>query len=81
MVGFVTQEDLKEHSEILNEASKVLVYLPMGYQIGGYSIAVDQSRVEPLDMSFEEAMRFILTAGVSQKNDTEKIVPKSTDTA
>jgi len=29
---------------------------------------VERSRVESLDMEFEDAMRFILTAGVSDKN-------------
>lgn len=67
MVGFVTREDVSDESEALEEASKVLVYLPMGYQIGGYSIAVERKQVEVLDMNFEDAMRFILTAGVSRE--------------
>lgn len=68
MVGFITREDMSHQSEVLEEKSKVMVYLPMGYQIGGYTIVVERSRVESLDMEFEDAMRFILTAGVSDKN-------------
>jgi len=46
----------------------------MGYQIGGYTIMVERSRVEPLDMGFEDAMRFILTAGVSDKKAGRRVV-------
>jgi uncharacterized membrane protein len=37
----------------------------MGYQIGGFTVFVPRSAIEPLDMSVEDAMRFTLTAGVS----------------
>ena len=37
----------------------------MSYQIGGYTVYLPKSLVEPLDMSIEDAMRFTLTAGVS----------------
>jgi len=73
VVGFVTEEDLNRHSDQLADEGTVAVYLPMGYQIGGYTILVGRDRIEPVDMSFEEAMRFILTAGVSSnpKQETE----------
>lgn len=46
------------------ESGKVLVYMPMSYQVGGYTIMIDESALTPLDMSIEDAMRFVLTAGV-----------------
>ena len=44
---------------------KVLVYLPMSYNIGGYPLLVPRRRVRPVDMTMEQAMRFALTAGVA----------------
>ncbi len=47
---------------------KVLVYLPMSYQIGGYTVLVDQGALEPINMGVEEAMSFVLTAGVKRSD-------------
>lgn len=43
----------------------VAVYLPLSYQIGGFTVFVPRSRVRPVDMGIQEAMRWVLTAGVS----------------
>jgi hypothetical protein len=32
---------------------------------GGYTALISRASVQPVDMSFEEAMRFTLTAGLS----------------
>ncbi|GHC02637.1 DUF502 domain-containing protein [Cerasicoccus arenae] len=69
LVGFITDEDLARHNERLGEENWVAVYLPMGYQIGGYTLLMDRRHVEPIDMSFEDAMRFILTAGVASRHE------------
>lgn len=65
LVGFVTQNDMAQLPADFAQQDSVLVYLPMSYQIGGYAILVPCSAVRPLSMSVEDAMRFILTAGVT----------------
>jgi uncharacterized membrane protein len=66
VIGFVTADNpvlpglAADGSEPL-----VAVYLPMSYQIGGYTLYVPRSLLEPLDMPAEEAMRLILIAGMS----------------
>jgi len=67
LIGFVTVEDFAALSQSSRSAGKacVGVYLPMSYQIGGFTVFVPESSLEPLDMSVEDAMRFTLTAGVS----------------
>lgn len=65
VMGFVTREDLAGLPPAIGEPGMILVYMPMSYQIGGYTALVPRASVQPLDMSFEEAMRFTLTAGVS----------------
>ncbi len=64
-IGFVTQTDPQRLPQGYGDEDSVLVYLPMSYMIGGYSVLVPRSAVQPLDMSMEEAVRFSLTAGVT----------------
>lgn len=75
VVGFITEDDLNRHNEELAEDGWVAVYLPMGYQIGGYTLLMNRQYVEPIDMSFEDAMRFILTAGVATNHDGDTAPP------
>ena len=65
LVGFVTLEDLTRF-DIADDEDCVAVYLPMSYQIGGYTLMVPRRHLTPLDMSLEDAMRFVVTAGVSR---------------
>ena len=82
IVGMITNKNLPSAiNKALNidnttEKQLVAVYLPMSYMVGGYTILVDSEKVKVVDWSFEEAMRFALTAGVSQKAETfaEKII-------
>jgi uncharacterized membrane protein len=42
----------------------IAVYLPMSYQIGGYTLYVSRSKVHETDLTVEQAMRIVLTGGV-----------------
>jgi uncharacterized membrane protein len=68
LVGFITQQHSEQLPQGLNIEGSVLVYLPLSYMIGGYTILVPQRNITPLDMSMEEAMRFTLTAGIAGDN-------------
>jgi len=68
LVGFITQQHSEQLPQGLNVEGSVLVYLPLSYMIGGYTILVPQRNITPLDMSMEEAMRFTLTAGIAGDN-------------
>jgi uncharacterized membrane protein len=65
VIGFVTQAISERLPEDFRGKDSVLVYLPLSYMIGGYAVLMPRSAVRPLDMNMEEAMRFILTAGVT----------------
>lgn len=70
LVGFVTVDDLVEAGIAgCDTGGCVAVYLPMSYQIGGYTVMLPRQYLTPLDMSFEEAMRFVITAGMSRPNE------------
>jgi uncharacterized membrane protein len=70
MLGFVTREDLTTTSPDL-DAEQVAVYLPMSYQIGGFTVVVPRSMLSPVAMTVEEAMRFAMTAGVSGEKQAD----------
>jgi uncharacterized membrane protein len=67
LVGFVTRRDFEGLPANLGGKNTIAVYLPMSYQIGGYTLMLPSERVEPLDLSLEDAMRYTLTAGVSAR--------------
>ena len=68
LIGFVTREDLADLPKEIGGQNKIAVYLPMSYQLGGYTVIVPRSAVKPVDMSLEEATRFVLTGGVTAES-------------
>jgi uncharacterized membrane protein len=68
-IGFVTREDFERLPLPLTTPDPVAVYLPMSYQIGGYTLFLPRSAIRPLDMSFEEGMKLVLTGGVSRDKE------------
>lgn len=66
VIGFVTQENASLPGLGTDEAL-VAVYLPMSYQIGGYTLYLPRDRIAPTDLSVEAAMRIVLTGGLQNK--------------
>jgi uncharacterized membrane protein len=65
VIGFVTQDDASELGIVEAKDGLVAVYFPMSYQIGGYTALLPRSRIVPLDIPVEAAMRMVLTGGIS----------------
>jgi len=68
-IGFVTREDFASLPLNSSITDPVAVYLPMSYQIGGYTLFLPRTAVTPLDLTFEEGMKLVLTGGVSREKD------------
>ena len=64
LLGFVTRRDFDDLPDGIGRQGEVAVYLPMSYQIGGYTVFLPRERATPVDMSREDAMKFVLTAGL-----------------
>ena len=69
MIGFITQEDPERLPESFRNADSVLVYLPMSYMIGGFTLLIPKQDIRPCQMNMDEAMRFVLTAGITGKSN------------
>lgn len=77
-LGFVTREHFDDLPDAVGGAGDVAVYLPMSYQLGGFTLMVPRDQVTPVEMSLEEAMKFAITAGVTATPDEdEKVAAES----
>lgn len=65
LIGFVTRDDAAELGLTASVDGLVAVYFPMSYQIGGYTVLLPRTALEPLDLPVETAMRLVLTGGLS----------------
>lgn len=68
-LGFITNKDL---STIGLSTDKVAVYLPHSYAWSGNLVIVPAKHVRPIDASTADVMKFIISAGVTNIEDTEE---------
>jgi uncharacterized membrane protein len=66
LIGFVTARKVAQSLFPDSEQRMIGVYLPMSYQIGGYTLYIEASKVKPLDISVEDGMRIALTGGMQR---------------
>lgn len=67
LLGFQTRDDFGDLPGV--DSSRVAVYLPMSYQLGGFTIIVGRERVREVAMGVEQALRFCVTAGVARREE------------
>ncbi len=65
-IGFITKEDL---SEIDLGKEMVAVYLPFSYSFAGELIILPRENIRPLSTSGTDAMKFIISGGVTELKD------------
>lgn len=64
-LGLVTREDFKDlrlNFEIAKE--KVAVFMPYSYGVGGLTLLIDKSKLEPVDIPVEKAMSLAITGWI-----------------
>jgi len=66
-LGFVTREDFSRLPMKPTVEEPIAVYLPMSFQIGGYTLFLPRSCLTPIDISFEDGMKLVLTGAVSRE--------------
>ncbi len=62
-IGFITEDDLHE---LGLGAEYVAVYVPMSYSISGRLLIVPKNNVSPMDVNAADAMKFVVSGGVSE---------------
>lgn len=66
VMAFITCDTLAT-LPLLATSEEVLVYIPLSYQIGGLSVMIAKSAITPINWPANQAMSFILTAGMTGK--------------
>jgi len=72
VIGFVTREQFDDLPFTPTADDPVAVYMPMSYQIGGYTLFLPRNCLTPLDMPFEDAMRLVITGAVTKDKKQNK---------
>lgn len=60
-IGFLTQNDLSK----LHLPNDVIVYFPFSYSFAGQVYVINKDKITPLNMSAAEAMKLVVSGGVS----------------
>jgi len=71
LMGFVTRDEFSDLPQGIGGEGEVAVYLPMSYQVGGYTVFMPRNQLSPIQMPREQAMRFVLTAGLKSKSNQD----------
>jgi uncharacterized membrane protein len=66
-VGFITQDDLTDWGI----SDKIAVYLPMSYSFSGRLVVVPKTQITILNVEGSEAMKFIVSGGVTEIDKDE----------
>jgi uncharacterized membrane protein len=65
-LGFITSEQLEEFYSPLKD--HVAVYIPQTFQVAGFTFLIPKEQVEIIDVKPEEAMKFILSGGMTSSS-------------
>lgn len=70
LIGFITNHD--GANTLFKNDNKIGVYIPLSYQIGGYTLYINKDQVSPLDIDVETAMRIALTGGTASAKNQKR---------
>lgn len=62
-IGFITVSNFDDIQPFMAD-NMIAVFIPFSYQMGGNTFILPKDKVREIDMSIEDALRFIATAGV-----------------
>ncbi|MEC7838589.1 MAG: DUF502 domain-containing protein [Chlamydiota bacterium] len=68
VLGIMTQDQLSDLPDGIGDKKEVAVYVPMSYQIGGFTFIVPKDSIEILDISVQKGIALTMTAYISGKN-------------
>jgi len=62
-IGFITSEELSDFYSPLKD--HVAVYIPQTFQVAGFTFLIPKEQVEIIDVKAEDAMKFVLSGGMT----------------
>lgn len=76
-IGLITRENFDGLPNVLGDNDHILVFLPFSYQLGGFMVSMPRTQIEPLDMTVDEAITFVASAGIIGKRTNKKLKIKN----
>ena len=78
-IGFITTEDLENFYDPLKDYCAV--YIQQTFQVAGLTLLIPKDQIEVIDVKAEDAMKFILSGGMTSKKEKQgvKTSPVSTN--
>lgn len=79
LIGIVTVRNHGNGNTIASELDDdhIAVYLPMSYQVGGYTAIIPRRHTRPLDMSPADALQLIFSGGIVSEYREEEEADKT----
>lgn len=68
-IGFITTEDVESFYDPLKD--HVAVYIQQTFQIAGFTFLIPKEDIEIIDVKPEDAMKFVLSGGMTTKSSSE----------
>ncbi len=65
VMGLVTRENFSDLPQGIGDEETVSVYLPMSFNLGGFTVFIPKDKLRPIDMPPKDAISFTLTAGIT----------------
>ena len=75
LIGFVTRGPVYGPADAAVGDRTVAVYVSMSAGIGGFTVYLPRSKLEPTGLTVEEGMRLVLSAGVSMAEPPRAVPP------
>lgn len=72
VVGFITNQSPVDSIHQVNE-DHVAVYIPMSYQLGGFTVFTSSENICTIEADRENVLRFVLTAGMRKEEPQEAV--------
>lgn len=67
LLGIVTRTDFSEAPDgVVEKQDLISVYLPMSYQIGGFTIYLPNDKIRKVDMTQKSALKWALIGGIGE---------------
>lgn len=68
IVGFVMRDDMSDMPAGIEKTNRSVVYIPMSYQVGGFTLFLPNDWLQPIDLPVDEAMKNTLTGWISRED-------------
>lgn len=68
VVGFVMRDNMNDMPDEIEKKSRSVVYIPMSYQVGGFTLFLPNDWLTPIDMPVDQAMKNTLTGWITRED-------------